>query len=142
MISAYDPKKMPDYVQKLKVQSNIRAHEPTTEAKNNDIVRKGGDIPDTYDAFEKDIAMVHFYFKNPTTFEYRRYRSLTTEGFLSQIGGLFGLCLGFSFLSCVEILYWTTIRLGRNCRQARQAVEDVPPAASYKSPPGVDKLNK
>ena len=33
---------------------------------------------------------------------------------ISQLGGLFGLCLGFSFISFIEIFYWITIRLCRN----------------------------
>ena len=29
-------------------------------------------MEETYDAFERDIALVSFYFKNPTVFEYVR----------------------------------------------------------------------
>ena len=29
-------------------------------------------MEETYDAFERDIALVSFYFKNPTVFEYIR----------------------------------------------------------------------
>ena len=31
------------------------------------------------------------------------------------MGGLFGLMLGFSLVSFIEILYWLTGRLARNC---------------------------
>ena len=34
--------------------------------------------------------------------------------FVSQIGGLFGLCLGFSIISFIELFYWISIRLCRN----------------------------
>ena len=34
--------------------------------------------------------------------------------FVASLGGLFGLCLGFSIISFVEILYWFTIVLCRN----------------------------
>ena len=30
------------------------------------------DVDKTYDAYERDIAIVTFYFKNPTVFEYIR----------------------------------------------------------------------
>ena len=30
------------------------------------------DMEETYDAFDRDIALVSFYFKNPTVFEYIR----------------------------------------------------------------------
>ena len=33
--------------------------------------------------------------------------------FISSLGGLFGLCLGFSFISFFEIIYWATIALSR-----------------------------
>ena len=31
-----------------------------------------------------------------------------------KVGGLMGLCLGFSFLSVIEVVYWFTYRMGRN----------------------------
>ena len=37
--------------------------------------------------------------------------------FVSQLGGLFGLCLGFSLISFIEIFYWCSLRLFRNCTQ-------------------------
>ena len=39
---------------------------------------------------------------------------MTIFGFISNIGGLIGLCLGFSFVSAVEIIYWFAVRLARN----------------------------
>ena len=67
-----------------------------------------------YDAYEKDIAMVTFFLETPTIFEYTREERMTLIQYISQIGGLLGLCLGFSFISGVEIIYWMTIRLLRN----------------------------
>ena len=34
--------------------------------------------------------------------------------FVSSLGGLFGLFLGFSVVSFLEIVYWATARMGRN----------------------------
>ena len=42
----------------------------------------------------------------------RRIRMGPIE-FISSLGGLFGLCLGFSFISFFEIIYWATIALSR-----------------------------
>ena len=42
----------------------------------------------------------------------RRIRMGPIE-FISLMGGLFGLCLGFSFISFFEIIYWATIALSR-----------------------------
>ena len=67
-----------------------------------------------YDAYEKDIAMVTFFFESPTAFVYERKARMTWVGFISQIGGLFGLCMGFSFISIIEIGYWITVRMFKN----------------------------
>ena len=38
---------------------------------------------------------------------------------LSYIGGVLGLCLGFSAMSCLECFYFFTIRLGLNVKMDR-----------------------
>ena len=42
-----------------------------------------------------------------------RVVSLSWVGFLAQAGGLIGACLGFSFISLVEVIYWFIIRFCR-----------------------------
>ena len=37
--------------------------------------------------------------------------------FIASVGGLFGLCLGFSFISFVELLYWLIIKTVKNIGQ-------------------------
>ena len=32
--------------------------------------------------------------------------------FISNIGGLLGLCMGFSLLTAIEVLYWFLVRWG------------------------------
>ena len=44
-----------------------------------------------------------FAFLSP---EYKKTERMTWSDFLSNIGGLCGLCLGFSFMSGIEIIYW------------------------------------
>ena len=39
---------------------------------------------------------------------------MTINNYISQVGGLMGLCLGFSFLSAIELIYWFTFRLIKN----------------------------
>ena len=41
--------------------------------------------------------------------------------FVSSLGGLFGLFIGFSVISFFEIIYWAFVRLGRNVIQAGKA---------------------
>ena len=68
----------------------------------------------TYDAFEKDIAIVNFYFDQSSIVQFKRSLRMTMTDYISQMGGLLGLGIGFSFVSAVEIIYWITIRLFRN----------------------------
>ena len=43
----------------------------------------------------------------------------STVDLLSYIGGVLGLCLGFSAMSCLECMYFFTVRLGLNVRMNR-----------------------
>ena len=41
---------------------------------------------------------------------------MTFFDFVAMIGGTFGLCLGFSLVSFVEMLYWLAIKMPRNAK--------------------------
>ena len=58
--------------------------------------------------------MVTFFFESSTIFEYSREDRMTLIQYISQVGGLMGLCIGFSFISAAELFYWFTIRYIRN----------------------------
>ncbi len=81
-----------------------------------------------------DIAMLHVYYKQVGIMEYAReeiYSNVDflgregkdiglpvhitvvyyTVSFLAAVGGLIGLCTGFSILSLMEVLYWFTYRM-------------------------------
>ena len=77
----------------------------------------------TYNAYDSDIAVMYVYFGQPTTTEYIRVVSLSWVGFLAQAGGLIGACLGFSFISLVEIVYWFIIRFCRLSKQEKRMEE-------------------
>ena len=49
--------------------------------------------------------------------EYETSQRMTFTDFLASLGGIFGLYLGFSILSFVEIIYWFTFMLITNVRQ-------------------------
>ena len=68
----------------------------------------------TYNAYEKDIAMVNFYFDKSSILQYIRQERMTKVDYISQIGGLLGLFMGISFISGIELIYWATFRLTRN----------------------------
>ena len=114
-------KYIPDYLSTLESRSNKRvfADEKASgkqifEAANSDLDSHGEKIPKSYDAYDKDIAMVTFFFETSTVFEFSRDQRMTMVGYISQLGGLLGLFMGFSFISAFEILYWCTIRFTRN----------------------------
>ena len=56
------------------------------------------------------------YFINFFPAEYERIIRMTTIDFISSMGGIFGLCLGFSFVSFFELCYWVAIRLTGNMK--------------------------
>ena len=66
-----------------------------------------------YDAYDKDIAMVTFFFESSNAMEFFRQPKTSLIEFISQFGGLLGLCMGFSFISVVELIYWMTLKLFR-----------------------------
>ena len=107
-----DASEVPSYIQDT-VSSNRRLYANPDAAGNEVFSKFNSESPD-YDAYSKDIAMVTIFFENPTVFEYTREVRMTTIQYISQMGGLLGLCMGFSFISGVEILYWFTIRFTRN----------------------------
>ena len=65
----------------------------------------------TYNAYERDISIVNFYFGKSTAWEFQRAQSMTIANYIAEMGGLLGLFTGFSFLSAVEIIYWLIIPL-------------------------------
>ena len=67
-----------------------------------------------YNAYDKDVAIVNFYFESSTCFEFVRQPRMTIIDFISNVGGLLGLCMGISFVSAVELIYWLTIKMGKN----------------------------
>ena len=76
---------------------------------------------DFYNAWEEDIAVANIFFgkdtvmgtKNLTSIiymkslpEFERSIRMGPVDFVASLGGLFGLCLGFSIISFLEIIYW------------------------------------
>ena len=57
--------------------------------------------------------------------EYIRVVSLSWVGFLAQAGGLIGACLGFSFISLVEIVYWFIIRFCRLSKREKKMEQEL-----------------
>ena len=61
---------------------------------------------------EKGVSVICYNFmfiSNSSEFE--RSRRMTWLDFISSLGGICGLCLGVSFVSVIELVYWFTLRL-------------------------------
>jgi hypothetical protein len=64
----------------------------------------------TYDAFDKDIAMVQVVFQKSTAILMGSHLNMTWIDYFSTVGGLLGLVLGIRFVTFIEI-FWLGIRM-------------------------------
>ncbi|XP_023321306.1 uncharacterized protein LOC111696020 [Eurytemora carolleeae] len=93
---------------------SARYYYKTTTLRNMEIFSELKQDMSSYDAFSKDVSTVTVYFAQPTALQYERIEFKTALSFLSDIGGNFGLFLGFSFLSFLELIYWFIYRFTCN----------------------------
>ena len=79
-----------------------------------DMLKPGAFNPyyETYEAYDKDIAMVQIFFKTSSIIEFGTSASQTWIDYFSSIGGLLGLCIGLSILTLIELVWWFLIILG------------------------------
>jgi hypothetical protein len=63
-----------------------------------------------YDAYDKDIALVQFYYKKSTIIQMGTQVTMSWIDYFSAVGGLLGLVLGMGIVSVIEIL-WLALRL-------------------------------
>lgn len=64
------------------------------------------------------MSVVHIFFGAESTVPKFRKRLYGTTDLIANTGGILGLCLGFSILSGVEVLYFLTLRLfWKRCRK-------------------------
>ena len=101
---------VPDYIQKI-IKSKMRQFP-------EDKLFETWNRPNTsYNAFEKDISTATFYFPRHTAMELVKAPKMTVLDFLSQVGGILGLCVGISLTSVIEIIYWLSFNLAGKTKQ-------------------------
>ena len=112
--------RVPGYIKEL--DGVEREYYPSLEARRREVMESftTDQYQQTYNAYDNDIAVLYVYFGQPTTTEYIRVVSLSWVGFLAQAGGLIGACLGFSFISLVELVYWFIIRFFRLSKREKR----------------------
>uniref|UniRef100_A0A336KF41 CSON009762 protein n=1 Tax=Culicoides sonorensis TaxID=179676 RepID=A0A336KF41_CULSO len=63
------------------------------------------------DTGENDTSsIVYVFFKDLTCIKYRRDPFMNWDGLFASFGGIFGLCLGGSIISLIEIIYFMTFK--------------------------------
>ena len=65
-------------------------------------------LNDTYVA--NNMAHIHIYFKQLHFMQQERKERFTGLEVMANIGGLLGLCMGISFLSAIEVIYFFVLR--------------------------------
>ena len=65
------------------------------------------DLKATINLYGKEnLSLLHIMIQSPYITKIRNDLAMTFTNYVANTGGILGLCLGFSFISCVEILYW------------------------------------
>jgi amiloride-sensitive sodium channel len=83
----------------------------TSQAKYNWLENEKVVDPNYAELETKRFTAVSFYYKDLQFVSSRRGELYGPAEFLASCGGLLGLCMGFSLLSLVEIIYFFTVRL-------------------------------
>jgi hypothetical protein len=66
--------------------------------------------PKTYDAFDRDIAMVQVIYQKSTLVLMGSQQAMTWIDYFATVGGLLGLVLGMGFVTFIE-LFWLCLRV-------------------------------
>jgi hypothetical protein len=54
----------------------------------------------------ENLALVRIMIQSPYATKIKRDLAMTITSYIANAGGLLGLCLGFSFISGIEVLFW------------------------------------
>ena len=79
----------------------------------------------------QNLALIHVMVQSPYVTKIKRDVAMPFITFVANSGGLLGLCIGFSFISAVEILFWIccfcNIGIKKMCKKniiTQEAVEE------------------
>ncbi|XP_059352662.1 pickpocket protein 28-like [Daphnia carinata] len=81
---------------------------------------------------QNNVALVHVFFRDRSGIQYRRDVRYEWQDFVSAVGGLLGLGVGFSLLSLMEILYFCGLRSCLRRKRAFLAPAPVHPLNTVK----------
>ena len=63
-------------------------------------------IDELYEYGKRNLALVHILIESPYVTKIKRGIAMSFTSYVANTGGLLGLCIGFSFISAIEIFYW------------------------------------
>ena len=63
-------------------------------------------VNEVYEYGQRNLALIHLMIQSPYITKIKRDVAMTFTTYVANTGGLLGLCIGFSFISTIEILYW------------------------------------
>ena len=63
-------------------------------------------LEEVYEYGKENLALVHIFIQRPYITVIKRDMAMTFTDYVANTGGLLGLCLGFSFISAIELFYW------------------------------------
>ena len=73
-----------------------------------------------YQYGKKNLAVVKIMMQSPYVTKIKRDVAMTFVDYIANSGGLLGLCLGFSFISGIEIIFWFFCC----CKEFKKSVEN------------------
>ncbi|KAG7308210.1 hypothetical protein JYU34_006880 [Plutella xylostella] len=100
----------------LKTEYNIKNYVKNYDRLHNE------SFSEEYDSLE--FSAIEVYYKQERFPSIRRSELFGVTDVVANCGGLLGLFLGFSFLSIVEIVYFTTLRICCKLRRERQSIKE------------------
>ena len=62
-------------------------------------------------SFNSTVSSIHIYFKDFFAVKYRKDVYMSWDAFFAAFGGIFGLCLGGSIISLIEVFYYFIIKI-------------------------------
>jgi len=73
-------------------------------------------LPNEYDAYEKDIAVLRVFFDSSTVMQFSSQPMQSWIDYFSAVGGALGLCIGLSIITVIEVI-WLCLRLCGLCKK-------------------------
>ena len=91
-------------------------------------------VNELYEYGKDNLALVHVLIQSPFVTKIKQDVAITFTNYVANTGGLLGLCLGFSFISAMEIFFWICC--------CCQRMKKKRPMGSVKSAVGQEEFRK